>query len=64
MTLTRALIATGFLAGFALGIWTGTTWLTLTGLLRVVVVLLSADWHDRSGGARGTDLPSFRRQER
>jgi hypothetical protein len=64
MTTTRALIATGFLAGFAVGIWieNGTT--IIVCLLGVLAVLLSADRRDRSDGARSADLPSFHRQER
>lgn len=64
MTLTRALIATGLLAGFAVGIWieNGTT--IIVCLLGIIAVLLTADRHDRRGGARDTDLPSFRRLER
>lgn len=64
MTLTRALIATVLLGGFAIGIWTGTAWLTITAFLAILAVLLSADRRDRSGGARDTHLPSFRRLER
>lgn len=64
MNTTRALIGTGLLAGFAIGILTGTAWLIITAFLAILAVLLSADRRDRSGGARDTDLPGFHRQER
>lgn len=64
MTLTRALIATGFLAGFAVGIWIGNGTTIIVCLLGIVAVLLSADRGDRSGGARDTHLPGFHRLER
>lgn len=64
MTLTRALIGTGLLAGFAIGIATSTAWLILAGLLGVLAVLFSADRQDRSGGARSCHLPGFDRLER
>jgi len=64
MTTTRALIATGLLAGFAVGIWieNGTT--IIVCLLGILAVLFSADRGDRSGGARDASLPGFHRQER
>lgn len=64
MTTTRALIATGFLAGFAVGIWIESGATIIVCLLGVLAVLLSADRRDRSGGARSAHLPGFDRLER
>lgn len=64
MTTTRALVATGLLAGFAIGIWIGNGLMIIGCLLGILAVLASADHRDRSGGARGAKLPGFDRLER